>query len=195
MGGEIGMESRLGAGSTFWFSLPLLQGGSAAIRSDGGSLFHAEPASRGLRILLAEDLAMNRDLAVTMLTKAGHQIDAVVDGAAALAAVQERPYDIVLMDVQMPVMDGLEATRRIRALPAPAGSIPILALSAGVLAVEVERCLQSGMNAHLAKPLEKAKLLAAIDRWARPPDGGSGPEPDSGPADLPAPRPQLITHG
>ncbi len=197
MGGEIGMESRLGAGSTFWFSLPLLQGGSAAIRSDSGSLFHAEPASRGLRILLAEDLAMNRDLAVTMLTKAGHQVDAVVDGAAALAAVQERPYDIVLMDVQMPVMDGLEATRRIRTLPAPAGSIPILALSAGVLAVEVERCLQSGMNAHLAKPLEKAKLLAAIDRWARPPDGGSGtgPEPDSGPTDLPAPRPQLITHG
>ncbi|WP_372400116.1 ATP-binding protein [Azospirillum sp. HJ39] len=199
MGGEIGMESRLGAGSTFWFSLPLLQGGSAAIRSDGGSLFHAEPASGGLRILLAEDLAMNRDLAVTMLTKAGHRVDAVVDGTAALAAVQERPYDIVLMDVQMPVMDGLEATRRIRALPAPAGRIPILALSAGVLAVEVERCLQSGMNAHLAKPLEKAKLLAAIDRWARPPDGGTGsgtgPEPDSGPTGLPVPRPQLITHG
>lgn len=147
---------------------------------------------------------MNRDLAMTMLTKAGHHVDAVADGAAAVTAVQEQTYDIVLMDVQMPVMDGLEATRRIRALPSPVGRIPILALTAGVMQVEVERCLQAGMNAHLAKPLEKSKLLAAIGRWAQPDDGlndrsgtgfgherngverdGSGPD---------APRPQLIAH-
>ncbi|MBP2297386.1 hybrid sensor histidine kinase/response regulator [Azospirillum picis] len=180
MGGEIGMESTPGSGSTFWFSLPLQSAGSAAVQPEIGALLRAEPEGRGVRILLAEDLPMNRDLAVTMLTKAGHRVDAVADGAAAVAAVQDSPYDIVLMDVQMPVMDGLEATRRIRALPGPAGHIPILALSAGVLQVEVERCLQSGMNAHLAKPLEKAKLLAAIERWAGRADAAAEEEAEEG---------------
>ena len=167
MNGEIGVDSRPGVGSTFWFSLPLQPASAQAVdEMEGAGLHHHEPTSRGARILLAEDLAMNRDLAITMLTKAGHHVDAVKDGAAALAAVQERSYDLVLMDVQMPVMDGLEATRRIRALAGPAGRIPILALSAGVLAVEVDRCRQAGMDDHLAKPLEKAKLLAAVDRWS-----------------------------
>ena len=166
MDGEIGVESRPGVGSTFWFSLPLQAASAGTVdEREGGGVHPQEPTSQGARILLAEDLAMNRDLAITMLTKAGHHVEAVTDGAAALAAVQEHPYDIVLMDVQMPVMDGLEATRRIRALPGAIGRIPILALSAGVLAVEVERCLQAGMDDHLAKPLEKSKLLAAIDRW------------------------------
>ncbi len=166
MDGEIGVESRPGVGSTFWFSLPLQPASAAAAdEREGGGAHPQEATSRGARILLAEDLAMNRDLAITMLSKAGHHVEAVQDGAAALAAVQEHPYDIVLMDVQMPVMDGLEATRRIRELPGATGRIPILALSAGVLAVEVERCRQAGMDDHLAKPLEKSKLLAAIDRW------------------------------
>ncbi|WP_245986830.1 hybrid sensor histidine kinase/response regulator [Azospirillum thermophilum] len=166
MGGEIGMESRSGVGSTFWFGLPLQPAGSAATALEPAAPSATSAYGPGYRILLAEDLAMNRDLAVTMLTKAGHHVDAVNDGAAAVAAMQVNSYDLILMDVQMPVMDGLEATREIRAMPGPAGRIPIVALSAGVLAVEVERCLQSGMNAHLAKPLDKAKLLAAVDHWA-----------------------------
>ncbi len=171
MGGEIGMESTAGTGSSFWFTLPLQPAGSAAIQTENASVSPSEPARAGVRVLLAEDLAMNRDLAIAMLTKAGHHVDSVENGADAVTAVQETAYDIVLMDVQMPVMDGLEATRRIRALPGPIARIPILALSAGVLAVEVERCLQAGMNAHLAKPLEKARLLAAIAHWAVPLDG------------------------
>ena len=196
MGGEIGMESQPGGGSTFWFSLPLLPAGSAAVQRDGAPLAGSEPGSAGARILLAEDLAMNRDLAVTMLTKAGHHVDAVEDGAAAVAAVQEQTYDLVLMDVQMPVMDGLEATRRIRGLPGPVGRIPILALSAGVLQVEVERCLQAGMNAHLAKPLEKTKLLAAIGRWVcvGHADNGSADVGPLGDGQDDSPRPQLIAH-
>ncbi|CAO3427086.1 ATP-binding protein [Azospirillum doebereinerae] len=189
MGGEIGVESVPGAGSSFWFALPLLPAGSAAIQPDSAAPSGVEPRGPGVRVLLAEDLAMNRDLAVAMLTKAGHRIDAVEDGAAAVAAVQETAYDIVLMDVQMPVMDGLEATRAIRALPGPAARVPILALSAGVLAVEVERCLQAGMNAHLPKPLEKAKLLAAIAHWATPPDRDAVLEIDP-PSDS-----HFLTHG
>ena len=196
MGGEVGMESRIGSGSTFWFSLPLLPAGNAAIQPDNAILSGAEFGATRARILLAEDLAMNRDLAVTMLTKAGHHVDAVDDGAAAVAAVQEQSYDLVLMDVQMPVMDGLEATRRIRALPGPVGGIPILALTAGVMQIEVERCLQAGMNAHLAKPLEKTKLLAAIGRWARMAHRDDPHLDDLPSADSQddAPRPQLIAH-
>ncbi|BAI76191.1 two-component hybrid sensor and regulator (plasmid) [Azospirillum sp. B510] len=212
MGGRIGMESQVGSGSIFWFSLPLPPAGNAAVQPDSPVPTDAEPGRGGARILLAEDLAMNRDLAVTMLTRAGHQVDVVNDGAAALAAVQDQPYDVVLMDVQMPVMDGLEATRRIRALPGPVARIPILALTAGVMQVEVERCLQAGMNAHLAKPLEKTKLLAAIGRWTRivhaddrdehSEAGRTGPQADGTQADgtkavgtpADAARPQLIAH-
>ncbi|CAO3377529.1 ATP-binding protein [Azospirillum argentinense] len=166
MGGEIGVESRPGVGSTFWFSLPMKPASDPERDDqDGGAPHHHQPSSRGARILLAEDLAMNRDLVIAMLTRAGHHVDAVPDGAAAVTAVRERAYDLVLMDVQMPVMDGLEATRRIRALPGSLGRVPILALSAGVLAVEVERCRQAGMDDHLAKPLEKSRLLAAVDHW------------------------------
>ncbi|AIB10644.1 hypothetical protein ABAZ39_01140 [Azospirillum argentinense] len=118
---------------------------------------------RLVRILLAEDLAMNRELIVAMLLGAGHRVDAVADGRQAVDAVQRGVYDLVLMDVHMPEMDGHAATRAIRGLPSPVGSIPILAMSASALPDEVQRCHDAGMNGHIAKPVDRAAMLDAID--------------------------------
>ncbi len=192
MGGEIGMESQPGQGSRFWFSLPLPPAGHAAVQAESNTPQAGIVQRASRRILLAEDLEMNRDLAIAMLSRAGHRVDSVNDGAAAVAAVQEHPYDIVLMDVQMPVMDGLEAARRIRALPGPVARIPILALTAGVLAVEVERCTTAGMNGHLAKPLEKNALLDAIAHWTSPAPTDDRTATPSDPAH--PPESQLMAH-
>ncbi|HEY0837558.1 MAG TPA: PAS domain S-box protein, partial [Azospirillum sp.] len=162
MGGTIGAQSRPGIGSTFWFSVVLAAARDAvpdAATPDGGH--------RAARILVAEDLAMNRELAVALLSNAGHAVDAVENGRAAVDAVTGGAYDLVLMDVQMPVMDGLDATRAIRALPPPVGSIPILAMSAGALPPEVARCRSAGMDGHVAKPIERGQLLDAIDHALR----------------------------
>ncbi|CAO3442366.1 hypothetical protein [Azospirillum argentinense] len=118
---------------------------------------------RLVRILLAEDLAMNRELIVAMLLGAGHRVDAVADGRQAVDAVQRGVYNLVLMDVHMPEMDGHAATRAIRGLPSPVGSIPILAMSASALPDEVQRCHDAGMNGHIAKPVDRAAMLDAID--------------------------------
>ncbi|HYH22645.1 MAG TPA: PAS domain S-box protein [Azospirillum sp.] len=159
MGGAIGVQSRPGIGSTFWFTVAL----PAAGRADPGE-GTAGGGRRAARVLVAEDLAMNRELAVTLLRNAGHAVEAVEDGRAAVEAVRGGAWDLVLMDVQMPVMDGLEATRAIRALPPPAGTIPILAMSAGALPPEVARCHAAGMDGHVAKPIERDDLLEAVDR-------------------------------
>ncbi|MFL7900628.1 response regulator [Azospirillum argentinense] len=118
---------------------------------------------RLVRILLAEDLAMNRELIVAMLLGAGHRVDAVADGRQAVDAVQRGVYNLVLMDVHMPEMDGHAATRAIRGLPSPVGSIPILAMSASALPDEVQRCHDAGMNGHIAKPVDRAAMLDVID--------------------------------
>ncbi|NUB16889.1 response regulator, partial [Azospirillum brasilense] len=182
MGGTVGVQSQASVGSTFWLSLVLPEadppaGSGAPCAAE--LLVHRRPA----RILLAEDLAMNRELTVAMLRGAGHRVDTVADGRQAVAAVQRETYDLVLMDVHMPEMDGHAATREIRGLPTPVGSIPILAMSASALPEEVQRCRDAGMNGHIAKPVDRAAMLDAIDeavgwsvqggRAAEPPDGAA----------------------
>ena len=144
---------------------------------------------RPLAVLVADDIAANRELLGEILTRHGHRVRFAADGAAAVAQVAQEPPDVVLMDIQMPVMDGLEATRRIRLLPAPAGTVPILALTANVMADDRERYLASGMDRCLTKPViwpELFAALAAVDGSAASPAPPTKP-PDPIPADRPIP--------
>ena len=119
---------------------------------------------RHLTILLAEDNLVNQEVAATMLRKRGHRVDVVETGTQAVAQVSREHYDVVLMDIQMPEMNGLEATRAIRAMPAVAG-IPIVALTASAMAEERQNCLDHGMNAYVAKPFKAFELFAAAEGW------------------------------
>ncbi len=170
MGGEIGVQSAPGHGSTFWFTATLPVG-SAEV-SDGPTSLDAPLAP--LRILVAEDNRMNQQVALGLLQRQGHQVDLVADGRAAVAAVGARDYDVVLMDVHMPGMDGLEATRQIRQLPGDRGRVPIIALTASVMRDETEHCLAAGMNAQLPKPIDPIALATAVSHHARA-VGGAGP--------------------
>ncbi|MCA1899884.1 MAG: response regulator, partial [Chloroflexi bacterium] len=128
----------------------------------------SENKAAGIRLLLAEDNPVNQKLAVIMLQKAGYSVDAVETGAQALERVKTGGYDAVLMDVQMPEMDGFEATRQIRAWEAQKGGrIPIIAMTAHAMSGDRERCLEAGMDDYVSKPLEPRVLFNALERWAK----------------------------
>ena len=102
---------------------------------------------------------------MAVLERAGHQVDLVRNGAEAVSAVQAKPYDLILMDVQMPVMDGLTATQHIRSLDGPARTVPIIAMTANVYAEQVAHCLEAGMSAHIGKPFDRAELCEIVVKW------------------------------
>lgn len=159
MGGEMRVQSQPGAGSTFRFAIPLAAVGAPAANSTGLE----EAPGRSLTLLVAEDDVVSRTLLERMMVKAGHRVMAVEDGSRAVAAVAEQRFDAVLMDVRMPVMDGIEAARRIRERERAAGvRTPIIALTALALPSDGERCLEAGMDLFLAKPYRRADLLAAL---------------------------------
>ncbi|MBI5752452.1 MAG: response regulator [Hydrogenophilales bacterium] len=175
MGGEIGVDSEPGQGSTFHFSARFNLAEAPAITP----LQTAAPTGlhemkQRLRVLLAEDNPVNQALAVALLTKHGHQVHLAHHGGEALAALENEAFDLILMDMQMPEMDGLEATRRIRAREqASGGHLPIIAMTANALPGDRERCLEAGMDGYVAKPVTKEALFQTIDevlgRFSPPP--------------------------
>jgi signal transduction histidine kinase/CheY-like chemotaxis protein len=162
MGGDIGVESAPGEGSRFWIRLTAAPVEAAAPGPAEGPLGRVLDAGRPIRVLLVDDHPMNRELGEAVLVLAGCIVTTADDGAAAVEAARRESFDVVLMDIHMPGMDGLAATRAIRALPGPPAATPVLAVTADVRPEQVRACLAAGMNGHLAKPINREQLLAAI---------------------------------
>ena len=196
LGGNINLHSQSGDGSSFWFDIPLAeisaaeladeQARRAASRQQDSQLLQATFSGR---VLIAEDNPANQMIAQSLLERLGLSSDVAANGLEAVDALRSRPYDLVLMDIGMPEMDGIEATRAIRALQGPAARTPIIALTAHVMDGEREEVLSQGLDDYLAKPVDRTELNRCLARWlpdtgratpAAQPSADDGSNPEAG---------------
>jgi signal transduction histidine kinase/ActR/RegA family two-component response regulator/HPt (histidine-containing phosphotransfer) domain-containing protein len=170
MGGSLGYDDDPGGGSVFWLELPLdtvsLSSPAMVPAVDFADTGPASVPVRPLHVLVVDDVLMNRDIASSFLRMFGHKVTCVEGGAEAVAAVAATAFDVVLMDVRMPEMDGLEATRRIRAQEGTDNRVPIIALTAQAFADQMAECRKAGMDSHLGKPFDPDTLLAVVEHAA-----------------------------
>ncbi len=165
MGGSIKISSKLGQGSVFFFTLPLNAGSKEFSEEKTFAIDRAKP----INILVADDNEINQRVVSGLLEKEGHTVKTVGDGKMALEEVQINKYDAVLMDMEMPVMDGLAATQNIRALDHASASIPIIAMTANVMKEDMKKCTNAGMNGYISKPIDTDKMNELISKIANKP--------------------------
>ncbi|HEX6979924.1 MAG TPA: ATP-binding protein [Alphaproteobacteria bacterium] len=196
MNGSIGVDSEPGRGSTFWFSVPLPEATTSVESPPPVDTSPTRVAPQAKRILLVEDSETNQLVASSFLRKAGYDVDIAADGVQAIRAATTNSYDLILMDIHLPEVNGIDATNWIRNCSEAGARVPIIALTANAMQGDRERCLAAGMNDYIPKPFSRATLLSVVEKWLAPEPVAlvpAEPEPGGGDGDPLASHLQELT--